>query len=120
MLQLGFLLWLIATIILRFSGQFMLDANNIVLSVSEFILLIPALMGLMTAIYHYKSINTVGRPKVAMLIALPGMILDVGSILFFPDVFPNIDPGANILFAWMMLWAYGIILISGILPALQE
>lgn len=108
---LGFLLWLIATIALRLLGQFLLDPTNVTLTIAVFIGLV-LLVPLTSAIYIWKNVAIQDQPTVAIQVALPGMLLDVGSILFFPVVFPNINPVANVLFAALMLWGYSLILIS--------
>jgi Family of unknown function (DUF5367) len=111
---LGFLVWLIATIALRLLGQFLLDPMNLTLTIVMFVGLV-LLVPIMSAIYIWQNVAIQDRSTVAMQIALPGMLLDVGSILFFPVVFPNIDPTANVLFAALMLWGYSLVLISGCL-----
>lgn len=111
---LGFLVWLIATIALRLLGQFLLDPTNATLTIAVFIglvLLIPIIF----ATYIWKNVAIRDQPTVAIQVALPGMLLDIGSILFFPVVFPNINPAANILFAALILWGYSLILMSSFL-----
>lgn len=115
--SLGFLGWLIATIAFRIIGEFLLDPSNMVLTIAAFALSVPLLAILMYGIYTWQQVKQPERSKVAMQIALPGMLLDVGSVLFFPVVFPNIDPAANVIFAALMLWGYSFILLSNFLPA---
>jgi hypothetical protein len=115
-LGIGVFIWLIATISFRLIGQFLLDPTNLALSIGLFLATPIAVFGVVTAIYLWQQVKWLDRPKIAMLIALPGMLLDVGSILCFSTVFPNIDPSANILFAGLMLWGYSSILVTGFLP----
>jgi tellurite resistance protein TehA-like permease len=115
-LGIGFALWLVATIAFRLVGQYLLDPANLGLSIGLFLVTPLAMLIVTIAIYSAQQVQTLDRPKTAMLLALPGMLLDVGSILFFPTVFANIDPNADRLFAGLMLWGYSFILTSGFLP----
>ncbi|MBD1857748.1 MULTISPECIES: DUF5367 family protein [Leptolyngbya] len=115
-LGIGVFIWLTATIAFRLIGQFLLDPTNLVLSIGLFLATALVMFVVMTAVYLWRQVKLLDRPKAAMLVALPGMLLDVGSVLSFPTVFPNIDPNANILFAGLMLWGYASILITGFLP----
>ncbi|MBW4443105.1 MAG: DUF5367 domain-containing protein [Plectolyngbya sp. WJT66-NPBG17] len=115
-LGIGFLGWLIATIAFRFIGQYLLDPTNIALSIGLFLATPIAMFVVITGVYFWQQVKAIERPKAALLIALPGMILDAGSVLSFSSVFPNIDPNANTLFAALMLWGYSSILATGFLP----
>ncbi|MCY6492080.1 DUF5367 family protein [Leptolyngbya sp. GGD] len=115
-LGIGVFIWLTATIAFRLIGQFLLDPTNIALSIGLFLATSLVMLIVVTSVYLWQQVKSIDRPKTALLIALPGMLLDVGSILWFPTVFPNIDPNANILFAGLMLWGYTSILVTGFLP----
>jgi hypothetical protein len=56
-----------------------------------------------------------GRIEAAVLVVLPGILLDTASVLWFPSVFPNLPPSAGLPFAALLLWAYGIALLAGAL-----
>jgi hypothetical protein len=114
----GVLIWFVGTIAFRLIGQFVLDPSNAMLTIGIFIAMLPLIV-MMYGIYIWKQVSISDRTKVAISVALPGMLLDVNSILFFPTVFPNIDPNANGLFAALMLWGYGLILLSGFLPTIE-
>lgn len=113
---LGFLGWLIATIAFRLLGKVLLDPSNSVFTIATFAVSVPLIAIVMYGIYTWQQVKQSERPKIAMQIALPGMLLDVGSILLFPIVFPNIDPTANVVFSALMLWGYSFILLSSFLP----
>lgn len=119
MIGIGVLVWIVATLLFRFAGQYLLQPSHVALSIGLFVLEIPLLIGLMVALYQWLSIDYQERPRAAMMFALPGMLLDVGSILFFAQTFPNIDPVANVLFAALMLWGYSCVLLSGFLPVVK-
>lgn len=115
----GVLVWIIATLVFRLFGQFLLIPNNVTLTVFLFGLAVPLMLGMMILLYRWQSIGSADRPQAAMRFALPGMLLDVGSIAFFAQVFPNMHPSVNPWFAALMLWAYGLVLVSGFLPAVE-
>lgn len=115
-LGIGFLGWLIATFALRLIGQYLLDPTNLTLSIGVFLVTPLVLIIVMSGLYFWQQVKAIERSKVALLVALPGMLLDVLSVLYFPTVFPNIDPSANILFAGLMLWGYSSILSTSFLP----
>ena len=59
------------------------------------------------------------RPAAAACIALPGMLLDTLSLSFFGSAFPNLhalSASADALFGAWLLWVYGLILLTGVLP----
>lgn len=114
-LGIGFIGWLAATIAFHLIGQYLLDPTNIALSIGLFLAASIVMIVLVTGVYFWRQVKVIDQPKVALLIALPGMLLDVGSVLFFPTVFPNIDPNANVLFAGLMLWGYSFILVTSFL-----
>lgn len=116
-LGIGFLIWLIATIAFRLIGQYLLDPTNIALSIGLFLATTLVMFIVSIEIYSWQQVKLTERSKAALLLALPGMLLDVISVLLFPTVFPNIDPSANILFAGLMLWGYSSILVTSFLPA---
>lgn len=112
----GFSIWLIATIAFRLIGQYLLDPTHFLLSIGLFLATTIAMFVIVSGVYSWQQVKVAERPKAALLIALPGMLLDVVSVLLFPAVFPNIDPNANILFAGLMLWGYSSILATSFLP----
>ncbi|WP_391559295.1 DUF5367 family protein [Robertmurraya sp.] len=109
----GFLLWISATILFRFFGQLFLIPGNVVLLLITFIMAIP-LISLATYPYYYlRKIPKSKRLISAVQIALPGMILDIFSIIYFKKVFSNLHIDSLPFLASWLLWAYSLILISG-------
>jgi hypothetical protein len=54
--------------------------------------------------------------RAAVLIVLPGLLLDAGSVLWFRVVFPNLPDSAGMLLASLLLWAYGVALLAAVWP----
>ncbi|MEH7437313.1 DUF5367 domain-containing protein [Neobacillus drentensis] len=108
----GILLWLGATIIFRIGGQLFLIPGNHLLIILTFILAVPLIAGTTFPYYRWFAPAT-NRVLTAVLIALPGMMFDIFSVLYFEKLFPNLDPSAESLFSAWLLWAYSLILLSG-------
>jgi hypothetical protein len=47
--------------------------------------------------------------------SLPGLLIDVLVLVLFADIYPNMEGREGLFGAWL-LWAYGLVLISGLLP----
>jgi hypothetical protein len=109
----GFLVWLGATALFRFLGHFFFSLENPVLLVAAYILVIPFILILTLPIYRYKNLDSYNRLKAAILIALPGMLLDVVSLLYFSHIFINLDRKMDGIFGSWLLLAYSFILLSG-------
>lgn len=115
----GVLLWLIATVFFRLVGQLLLNPESFVLVVLTFVVTVPLIAAVTYPVYAKREIVPTERPVAAICIALPGMIVDVVSLSFFGALFPNLYalPGsAGALFGAWMLWAYALILLSGLVP----
>ncbi|WP_370222731.1 DUF5367 domain-containing protein [Cytobacillus sp.] len=109
----GFLLWVSATILFRLFGQIFLIPGQAFLALSIFILAIPLISIATYPYYYFRHIPETERLKAAVQIALPGMLLDIISIIYFAKVFPNLTNDSLPLFASWLLWAYSLIFLSG-------
>ncbi|MFC7687204.1 DUF5367 family protein [Ureibacillus sp. GCM10028918] len=70
-----------------------------------------------TCTYPYYFWRKIPQPKrliASVQIALPGMILDIFSIIYFENVFTNLHVDTLPFFASWLLWAYSLLLITGI------
>lgn len=110
----GFLLWMSATILFRLFGQTFLIPGQVFLVLSIFILAIPLIIIATYPYYYFREIPETEHLKAAVQIALPGMLLDILSIIYFAKVFPNLTNDSLPLFASWLLWAYSLILITGL------
>jgi hypothetical protein len=111
----GLAVWLLATLAIRLWGQSVFRTR----SAAEFALLFGV-----TAVVIAVPISLLVRRlptreaglRAVALIALPGMLLDTGSVLWFRSVFPNLPEMAGMPFAALLLWAYAIALLAGAWP----
>lgn len=115
----GVILWLIATVFFRLVGQLLLNPGSLAPVILIFIATVPLIAAVTYPVYAKRAVPFAELPVAATCIALPGMVLDVVSLSFFGAAFPNLAalPGsAGALFGAWMLWAYALILLSGLLP----
>ncbi len=111
----GVIVWLVATLLLRLVGQYLLIPGNTYLTIGAFVGVAVLMTALMLLLYRLKSVSNPERLLAAVLFALPGMLLDAGTVLFFTDVFPNMEPNADTLFAGWLFWGYSVVLLTGII-----
>lgn len=112
----GFLVWLVGTLIFRMVGQFFFHPESPLLLVLLFVAAVPLLVGVIYPVYSWKQVGPAERPLAAICAALPALVLDVFSVLWFPSVFPNLPPTTNIAFAAWLLWGYFLILVTALIP----
>lgn len=107
--------WLLATFAIRLWGQSVFRAG----SAAEWALLF-ALTAVAIAVpisFLVRSLPTrEAGLRAAVLVVLPGLVLDTGSVLWFRSVFPNLPETAGMPFAALLLWAYAIALLAGAWP----
>ena len=109
----GGLLWFLATLLFYFFGDLFLIPGNEFSVLITFVLAIP-LIALATYPYYYlRKVPQLKRLQTAVQIAIPGMILDIFSIIYFQKVFPQLHIDALPFFSAWLLWAYSLIILTG-------
>jgi hypothetical protein len=111
----GFLLWLIATVVMRVTGEHLLDPDQVVVTFLVFAGTLPLIAAVTLPIYDWRQVNLQDRPTAAILMSLPGLFIDILVLLLFSRIYPNLGDTGALFGAWL-LWAYGLVLISGLLP----
>ncbi len=109
----GFVLWLAGTIVFRVAGQFFFNPESVILIIVTFLAAIPLVAILTYPFYSIKKLDTSARQSTSILIALPGMILNVLCVSFYGDIFVNMLPGTGLYFGAWYLWVYSLTLLSG-------
>src|SRR5215210_7752375 len=94
----GLLFWVVGTVVIRLIGQHLLQPGRaLLLYLASFVLM--ALIGL--RLFRGLRVDAV---EGVTLLALPTLILDPFSCLFFASLFPNVAPAAAGLFGgWMLI-----------------
>jgi hypothetical protein len=116
----GFLVWLVATVLFRVAGHYFFMVNNALVMVGLYIILIPALGFISTSVFNKCKLDHLESIKSAAIMVLPGMILDTVCIQFFEKVFPNIPEMHSKTFASWLMFAYAIVLGFGLMRKKQE
>lgn len=116
----GFLVWLLATVLFRVAGHHFFIVDNVLVMVVLYAMLIPALGFMATTVFNKFKLDNLESVKSAAIMVLPGMLLDVLCIQFFEKVFPNMPEIYSKTFASWLMFAYAVVLISGLLRKKQE
>ncbi|WP_126972652.1 DUF5367 domain-containing protein [Gynurincola endophyticus] len=116
----GFLVWLSATVLFRVAGQYFFIVGNPSVMVGLYIILIPALGFISTSVFNKFNLTHLESIKSAAIMVLPGMLLDTLCIQFFEKLFPNMPESYSKSFASWLMFAYSVVLISGLLRKKQQ
>jgi hypothetical protein len=111
----GLVVWVVATLAIRLAGERVFRTGNwsqwgLLFGVTALIIAVPVYL-----LARRLPTRDAGLRAVVLLV-LPGMLLDTGSVFWFRAVFPNLPDSAGMPFASLLLWAYGIALLAGLWP----
>jgi hypothetical protein len=108
----GVVIWAVATLALRFGGQYLFRGS----SASTFSLLLislPVMILVGVAMLRpYKALQE--RALAAIALVAPGMLLDTVSSAWFPSVFPNIRFDAAGVFGGWLLFCNVVVLLTAV------
>jgi hypothetical protein len=108
---LGFLIWVAGTVLIRMIGQDLLHPSRTAQTILLYTISLVLMMLLVRGIAHWQKIEHAAWIKVAVWLALPTLLLDPFSCIFFNLLFPNIDPAASGIFGgWMLINCCGAVL----------
>ena len=111
----GFLVWLLATILFKIAGHYFFLVDNVLVLLILYFIIIPALGFISTSVFNKFNLNNLESVKSAVVMVLPGMLLDTLCIQFFEKIFLNMPEIYSKTFASWLMFAYSIVLISGLL-----
>jgi hypothetical protein len=110
----GFLLWLAATLGLRFYGHIVFYPDERLQL--GLLIGVPLAMALLTALLLHLIGEARGdEAEAAIGLAFPGMALDVYVVANFESVFPNLDPSLSEAFAALLLAVYATMIFVGLM-----
>lgn len=112
-LTIGFAIWLLATLAIRNFGELIFKANEPILALGLYLFTAVALIFLARAIFAWQKLDQSDYFKAAILLVVPGMILDSVVMVSFGMVFPNLVPSSDSAIASWLLWSYAFVLLSG-------
>jgi hypothetical protein len=107
----GFLLWAVATVVLRVAGQYVFRGESPILLL---IITVPVMAAVTIALLQrYRLAEE--RALAAIALVAPGMLLDTISAVWFPTVFPNIRPDTAGHFGGWLLLCNVVVLLTAVL-----
>jgi hypothetical protein len=114
----GFIIWLGATLAMRFWGQRILRPGDWKGTLILFAVTLPLIAWLVRRLCAGAGLPESQRLRGATALLLPTLLLDPFSSAFFPVVFPNMSPEVAGVFGGWMLWccAGGLLGVSLGLP----
>lgn len=107
----GFIIWLAASLVLRFTGQYvLLPASPAAVAILLFASF-PLMALVARRICADAAIPREQWPAAGILLVLPSLMLDTFSTVFFAAVYPNIPERAAALFGgWILISCAGALL----------
>ncbi len=112
----GVLVWAAVAVLIRLVGHLLLDPTRPTIVVGFFMAVIPLMAAVTYPVYVRVGVNLATRPAAAALMSLPGLFLDVVLVGFAATVFPGLSHGAVVNFASILLFGYGVVLVTGFVP----
>ena len=101
-LMTGFVIWLAATIALRFGGQYLLHPESLAAIAALLLVSFPLMAWVTRSIC--AALPRDKWPAAGIFIVMPTLVLDAFSSAFFSFVYPNLPEQAAGLFGGWMLW----------------
>lgn len=105
---------LAVTVLLHFAGQYLFATP--LACVLTFVLTDVVLVIALPLLFARARLDPLRRMRVALSLALPGMLLDIFSVTFVADFFPNIPAAAHAC----LLWAYSLVPLPGAVSLADE
>lgn len=114
-LVIGFIIWLLATILFRFAGQYFFLTDVPAALIGLYLIVIPILGLVTTYVFNRYKLDKPASAQSAAMMVLPGMILDSFCIEFFAFVFPNLPEKDGATFGSWLMWAYATVLFFSLI-----
>ncbi len=114
-LAFGFFVWLVATLVFSFWGHTFFPVAAGLMLFAFYLLVVPVLYFLVNWVFQQFALSDNEKIRSALLMALPGMFLDVLCIRSHAWVFPGFTTDQVIGLGSWVLWVYGIVLLLGFL-----
>ena len=112
----GFLIWVVGTCLIRFGGRGLLRPGHTLATLLLYIASFAVMGVLGPRICRRLKLEPHAWFEATALLCLPTLVLDPFSALFFPRVFPNLDPAAAGAFGgWMLVCCGGA--FAGVISA---
>jgi Family of unknown function (DUF5367) len=107
----GLALWLAATVVLRFAGQYLLHPESVLASAALLGASFPVMALVARRICADAALPRESWPAAGALLIMPSLVLDTFSSAFFPIVYPNMSPVTAGLFGgWILCCCAGALI----------
>ncbi len=110
----GLSIWLIATLVFRYTASSFFNIESHVTITLLYIGTIPILYVLSHWVFNKFKLTQNEITQCAVLMSIPGMLLDTFAIKFYPLVFPTFTMEETIVLGSWVIWAYTIVLLIGL------
>jgi hypothetical protein len=111
------LIWLSGTLALRLWGQIFFIPNNNLSMAGSFLFSLLFLPTLIYGIFRWQGVQPHQRQEATICLTIPSMFLDVLTVYFFTQIFPNLLPTVARAFGAWLLWGYTIVLVTGLMTS---
>jgi hypothetical protein len=115
LLGVGLAIALVAGLVFRIVGQLVLDPTNPLVVSAVFVVTVPLMWVLAVSIFRWRGLSGSEKREAAVLLVVPGMLLDAVSTALFSVVYPNMSLASAGLFGGLLLLAYATVLVAGFL-----
>lgn len=112
----GLLVWAAVAVFIRLVGHVVLAPSRPMVVIGFAVAVVPLMAAVTYPVYVQLDVGTLTRPAAAAIMSLPGLFLDVLLVRFAGTVFPALPHGAVINFAAILLFGYGVVLLTGFVP----
>lgn len=112
----GLTVWFAVFLFVRLAGHVLLSPTNPVVVAGFFVSVVPLMAAVTYPIYRLLDVPRASRPAAAALVSVPGMVLDVGLVLFAASAFPRMQTGAVVNLGAILLFGYTVVLLTGFVP----
>ncbi|ELZ98819.1 hypothetical protein C440_00645 [Haloferax mucosum ATCC BAA-1512] len=113
LLGVGLAVALVAGLVFRIVGQLILDPTRPLVVAGVFALVVPVMWVLAVGVFRWRGLSGGARLEAAILLVVPGMLIDAASTALFSMVYPNMSLTAAGLFGGLLLLAYATVLVAG-------
>jgi Family of unknown function (DUF5367) len=116
LLRSGLVIWLAATIALRLAGQHLLRPDDLRGTLILFVISFPLMAWLVRRLSTAAHLPREQFLAGAVSVALPTLLLDPFSCVFFPVLYPNMAPQVAGAFGGWLLWCCAGAVVGALLP----
>lgn len=113
----GLLVWAAVAVFLRLFGHVLLYPTRPLVVAGFFVAVVPLMAMVTYPVYRVLGLGAPSRPAAAVVLATPGMVLDVGLVLLAADlVFPTMTSETVVNLGAILLFGYAVVLLTGLVP----